>query len=281
MSSPLPSPVANGVPPVNIALPAFLLITLIMPGVILRSAYRTIGNTRISQVNFWEASFRTITLAALLHAPAVLFVDHLTPYSIHLDTLLYLLLSAKPQDVDQAHLVQLTLAHSSAVWCYFMGLFVVSFGLGKGLQWAVRRFRWDRYVQALRFPNMWFYLLTEAEDPSLNGPPQRKKPDGVCISAVVNQGTPMLYYGFLSDFEVEESELKRVVLHQACRRPLKADRTAAEPHIAGVFGDRGYEIQAEHLIIEASDISTLSIEYVWLEEELNNVQHLPRQPDIS
>lgn len=260
----------------NIALPAFVLVTLIMPGVIFRTAYRTIGNTRISHANFWEASFRTITLAALLHAPAVFLVQSLSPYEIRLDTLLYLLLGAKLDGGGHAEILSTSTHHAGAIWSYFVVLFAASFGLGKVFQWSVRRYRWDRIFQTLRFPNIWFYLLTETEDPNLDlEVHQRKKPDGICVSAVVHQGgEPMLYYGFLSDFEVEEAELKRIVLSQASRRELRSDRDPDEPHVAGSLGSRGYEIEVEHLIIEANDIHTLGIEYVWLEEELNNLQLL-------
>ncbi len=259
----------------NIALPAFVLVALLMPGVILRSAYRTIGNTRISHANFWEASFRTITLAALLHASAIWLVGVFTPYEVRLDIVLQLLLGTKaPPPV----IISAIVAYPGAVWSYFLGLYASAFFLGKALQYMVRRHRWDRHIEALRFPNIWFYLLSETEDPNLElSMDERKKPDGICVSAVLDFGEPMLYCGFLSDFEVEEDELKRIVLSQASRRLLRSDRNLDEPHVAGAFGNRGYAIEVEHLVIEAKDIKTLGIEYIWFEEELSTIPRINHQ----
>lgn len=170
---------------------------------------------------------------------------------------------------------------------YFGSLFAVSsFGPALVRKLVAER-RWDRWEHPLssifRFSDApWYYVLTGADFSKAD------KPDLIAVSAIVNvAGEPMLYYGLLDDFYVDQDgKLDRLVMQQVVRRPLTADKAAGpasernikdEPLLIAQPNqlDRFYPIDGDYFVLRYSEAITLNIEYIKL-KPTNDVDQAPQ-----
>lgn len=243
----------------NVALPAFIIFLLLLPGFIARSRFK-----RAERVSFDYSPFGQIVTEAVLwdcifHSvwlllSAVLFGRVLQPL------LLLELLSSDPASQSRA-------INGIALEFYWIGFYFLSLYGGAWLvptvfRLLIIRFRLDgtgRFSPWLRFNQApWYYLLTGAD--SEEGRP----PDLIAVSAIVDvAGQAVLFTGLLTDYVFDvDGVLDRLILQQVMRRPLVADKendATVEQDLARFYG-----VDGNYFVLRYSEAITLNIEYIKL-----------------
>lgn len=261
----------------NIAFPAFLIFLIVLPGFIFHSAYRVTENTSLDYSPFSSVTVRGVITSAFFHATWVA-ISTLTHYRIRFDALLTLLIGDKGDALKDA----ITLASTEpwAIFCYFASLYLAVYLAGHSLRLATLKCGLDRVqflAPLIQYKTDWYYLFRpEIEDDHI-----------VIISAVVELGgEAYLYAGILEKYYLgEKGQLDRIVLTMASRRHLSQDRKGPLPcaedmdrsvigsspdYIGHMGGERFYEIDGDYFVLRVSEIKTLNVKFVLVENEGNS-----------
>ena len=260
----------------NLAFPALAIFLLVLPGTLLSYAYRR-GFFQRSPVSFSTVSnevARSVLFALLLHGIGLPVAEGVTQAEVDYEAVLLLLTGdASPNTAEGRAAVRAVARHPGRITVYLLSINLTGLLLGYALHWAVRRTRADLRWDVLRFKNNWHYLFTgEALAFSI---PQRERSyaairemlaegvDFVFVSAVVEQaGEASLYWGALSDFYFDAAgRLDRIVLEEAQRRALRADRSAGEAGGIPAEDERFYGIRGNFLVLPYAQIKNLNLEY--------------------
>lgn len=247
----------------NIAFSTLFLITLFLPGYILRHVYLSSGywalngaadyihhNTDANNNPFASEVLTILFISIIIHSFAILIPCFQINYLKALTFLTHNNLSTS----------NISLLEFS--W-YFIALCILSGILGFICYWVVRKFKLDMRFKCLRFKFYWFYILSgECLAFPENG--AQKIPEGAYIAATIEQnGKSYLYYGVLEDYVVEKSgELKTLFIKYARRRELNNDASEEKED-----DKRFYPIRGEWLTLKYKDIKSLNIEYFYIERE--------------
>ncbi len=235
----------------NIALPAFILLLFVVPGYLFLSAFERKENTRFEAKPFDVFSAQALVAALILHCVAVALLFYFVTSKISLDLLLKLLLTYKLSKSD------LAILHNKILYIltYFGALSLAAFFFGKIAQ--KMRFWLNPYKDSrFSYNTPWYYelkgKLSTAESAEFTK-----------ISCMLQSGgSTYLYYGILEDFYLTQNgELDRLVMSEVVRRPLHDDET---PENSGA--DRFYSIKGDRLIIKYSEIQSLNIEYLYVNQ---------------
>lgn len=243
---------------VSIALPTFLLLLLLLPGILLSYAYRrgffypsrvTLGPLR----NEFGAGIIWSLVLHPLFLSVTVWLDVWQPDG----EVLLAALSGSLSDIGQENIAQVY-----SLFVYAGLTSIVAFLLGGIAHLGVRWGKLDIRFELLRFNNEWFYLFSgEARlfgTPGSNTLPaiwkrSRQTVENVHCSAVVPVGEDMyLYDGILSDYHFDaDGALDSVVLQSAQRIPLD-----------GLDGDDDFtSIPGDFLLIRYEDMKTLNVMY--------------------
>ncbi len=260
----------------NIAFPALLIFLLILPGILFRYAYRK---------GFWRSPVRLhsvseeftqgVFLALIIHFIALLVIKTLFKVEIRFDSLL-LLLTGWPGLSDQYIIdyIDSAVTVPYAVLGYAIAINAISYLLGFGLHWFVRRCRLDLRYDRLRFDNEWHYLFS-GEAVVFTIPRKDRKftiirellheyRDAVTvITCIVNlHDASYFYLGVLWDYYFDRSgQLDKILLSTAQMRKIDLvpdNGEDAEETFQNVRGD--------NLILKYENIINLSVEYILLSE---------------
>lgn len=247
----------------NIAFSTLFLITLFLPGYILRHVYLSSGywalngaadyihhNTDSNNNPFASEVLTILFISIIIHTIAIL----IPCIQIYYVKALTFLTNSSPS-IPNISLPKFSL--------YFIALCILSGILGFCCYWIVRKFKLDMRFKCLRFKFYWFYILSgECLAFPENG--AQKIPDGAYIAATIEQnGKSYLYYGLLEDYVVEKSgELKTLLIKYARRRELNNDSSEKNED---EDDKRFYPIRGEWLTLKYKDIKSLNIEYFYLE----------------
>ena len=260
----------------DFAFPALVVFVLVLPGVLLSYAYRR-GFFQRSPVSFNTLSSevaRSVLFALLLHTGALLVLGGLSGADVDYEAALLLLAGhAGPATAEGRAALQAVAHHPGPIAAYVLLTNLAGILLGYTLHAAVRHTRSDLRWDVLRFKNTWHYLFTG--EALAFGIPQRERSyekirrlldegvDLVFVSAVVEQaGEPFLYWGVLSDFYFDVAgRLDRIVLEEAQRRPLRADRAVGEDDVVPPLDARFYQIRGDYLVLPYAHIKNLNLEY--------------------
>jgi hypothetical protein len=208
----------------NLAFPALLIFILVLPGVIYRYSYARGPWGWASPVSIRTISDElaySVMVAVGLHAVWTTLASCLG-YEVDYLALLAFLTGNFGKDSQLFGSSVLAFSdHKVAVAAYFVSLAAAAGGIGVGAHAAVRKLGLDLRTSWFRFENTWHYLLTgellgfDVAIASVD------LPDGVYVSAVVEQGKEChLYWGFLSDFTFDTAgSLERLLLRGAHHRP--------------------------------------------------------------
>ncbi|MEO5930924.1 MAG: hypothetical protein ABIR47_13385 [Candidatus Kapaibacterium sp.] len=260
----------------NIAFPALVILLLALPGILLRYAYR--------KGLFWKSPVILgpladevgggIIAALVLHALCLLVIEVCSHLTVDFESLLILLTGWPKLDVRQEQGVLYSISHyHAAVLIYFIGSNLLGVVLGYGLHWLVRVLHLDLRYSALRFSNEWHYIFwgeKRAFDQKLLDIKLllTREVDITHISAVVDEGgESLLYWGILTEYHFNRAgELDLIVLEQASRRKLSADRqigNAADE----IEEERFYPIRGDYLTLRYTNIRNLNIQYIVLPDD--------------
>lgn len=254
------------------AVSALVLLVLLLPGFILQTSY-TKGfwrwNSPTSARPLTEQIPGGIVTASILHliwTSVCAWLGH----HIDLSALTMFLLSSYGHDDEffKTTLASIT-HHPYKVFIYFISLYLGSALLGYLSHYLVRRYKLDRRTRILRFNNEWFYLLSGEITEFVEYPEDLGKVDGVYLTTIVHHsGKDYLYRGIVADFFFDKSgNLDRVLLTLAHRRPLLADREAGREFDHDEIDDRYYSIEGDYFILRYSEMSTINLDYFFIEEE--------------
>jgi hypothetical protein len=255
----------------NFALPALVVFLVLLPGFLFRSLLRRAERTSLDYSPFGQVVSEAVVWSCLLHGAWLIGSEQILGRELQPAVLLRLLAS---DPAGQTRAADSVAEHWNWVTAYFSTLLAFSVLAPIVLRWIVTKRRWDRWQHPLsRFVRLrdapWYYVLTGADFTEEN------QPDLIAISAVVDvAGEPMLYYGLLDDFFVDQDGvLDRLVMQQVMRRPLKADKSlppavpVAELHGSQTLLDRFYPVDGDYFVLRYSEAITLNIEYIKLKSD--------------
>jgi hypothetical protein len=242
----------------ELAFSALLLFALVLPGIIVRYTYTRGARSWIippSTQSLPDQIAYSFIGALILHmvwASLISLCSGIFQHRISLESILMLLLGTYGEDNERFPAVLNSIAgFPYQVTFYFLSLYLFSAILGYAAHETVRRQKWDRKYPLIRYDNPWFYFLTgEAlEFAEYNLP----KPDGVYLTAVVQQGQEdYLYRGIVDQFAFDkDGNLDRVLLIGAHRRLLSKD------------DQKDYDIRGHFFILKYSEMHTINLEYVY------------------
>lgn len=244
----------------NIAFPALLVFLIVLPGFIFRFSFRISEKTVIDQTPFATAFVKGVIISALFHLPWSLICD-LIGHSVDYNALLMLL--ASPQRESALVTIIADVANEfPRIILYFVSLYFFAAVLGIFLRYLVVKFKLDRNEIVgpfVKFDTPWYYLFS--------GYHEAFDVDGVVVSAIVEiDKTGYIYTGLLKEyFFAPDGTLERIVIEMAMRRPLSNDKTTDRNNLEERF-ERYYKIDGDYFVLRYSEIKTLNIEFIRVEE---------------
>lgn len=263
----------------NIALPALLIFLLVLPGIALRYTYLKgwwRWNSPVSIQSISDEVAYSIICAGILHVAWYSIVSILGFGKPDLRSVLVLLIgggAGSSEDLPSA--IAATVESPFRVVGYFLSILIFSGLLGLVAHILVRKWRLDRKTKALRFKNEWHYLLSgEVLEFSEFQPLERQGiVDGVYLSAIVKHGrSDVLYRGIVADWLLDsKGDLDRILLRGAHRRNLENDRAPGQDRNnddpAYQDDPRYYDIEGNFLVVRYQELTTINIEYVFVDED--------------
>ncbi|MEK6748895.1 MAG: hypothetical protein AABY83_06775 [Pseudomonadota bacterium] len=240
----------------NIALPAFLIFLLVLPGSIFRASFHRAERTSLDFKPFASQTATSIIYAIFLHLFwSAITTAILNPFNISVDytALLELLIGSKD---DHSLIATHVAEYPSLIAIYYLSLSLFAFWFGIGIRAYVEKNQWDRrgpFESIFKFDTPWFYLFTGLTDND------SKNFDGVYLTAIVNvDGGSYLYQGALFEYEVDqEGNLDRVLLKRTFRRKLEEDNSNDS-------NTKWSPIEGDYFVLRYSEIVTLNIMYAKL-----------------
>lgn len=245
----------------NVALPAFIIFILLLPGFIFRTRLKRAERTSLDYSPLGQVVAEAVLWALLAHLIWLLFSYWLFDRALDPAALIKLLSSDPAGQAKASDNVGENFRWISA---YFTSLFAASYFIPKRLRYLISKFRLDRaaakFSYFFRFHQApWYYLFTGADFT------REDEPDIVTVSAIVEiAGAAILYTGTLDEFFVDaDGQLDRLVLQDIMRRPLHLDKEPHDLADAAVLS-RFYPIDGDYFVLRYSETITLNIQYAML-----------------
>ncbi|MEM6844902.1 MAG: hypothetical protein AAF632_21995 [Bacteroidota bacterium] len=253
----------------NFALGAILILFLITPGFLFRSAFLTgpYSNRFFRQSTTDEIFYSLVPAFAFqLIGAAVVSVWYDIDYKS-----LYFLITGNARGDDS--LINFPLIRQSLFpfLVYSLTLLALAYGGGKAFRAIINHFHLDINRGNFRLNNEWYYVLTGR---ILNTPENRyasRKIRYIQVDAMVNEGADTwLYCGILDEFYLSQTDgLDRIVLYYVFRRKISEDLPLSERDSAPVSkskDERYYRMPGDYLVLPYRTITNMNITYHTYEE---------------
>jgi hypothetical protein len=232
----------------NLALSALALLILLSPGYVGAQSYLgQIGRFGSADAAATDgvprAWLRALVVAPFVHAIALLTIHFLPTPQPDLDFVFALLAGTDFSEQPDPYLPFTN--HPGSVLAYFTLLNILSAIGGQGLHRFVRKQKWDRKYEILRFPNDWHYLLT--------GELQPRVPSAVLVDVTLEfDEVTYIYTGALAKWRIGDGgKLERLHLRGVARRTIDSDEFE--------------EIGGDDFIAWCDEIKTLNIHYIHIQ----------------
>lgn len=171
-------------------------------------------------------------------------------------------------DAEQyARAVTSTSENLGWILLYFLSLLATSLLLGTACQQVIRYFRLDVRFGPLRFNNKWHYLFSgELFNRDFEMGPGAVA--GTSVSTLVAVGNlTYLYVGVLYEYEFgKDGRLEKLILTAARRRQVVDDTDATNPSLRDY-----YRIEGEFFVLSGHEITTLNIDYFYLDDDSGSI----------
>jgi len=243
----------------NIALPALVILLLLMPGFIIRSRFKIVERQSLDYSPFGLVFTEGITWAIALHTIWLAISLTCLGYTFQIENLLYLI-SADPNKTSIA--ISFIKDKTELLAFYFLSLYATCYTLPPIIRLIISGLRVDKFESKLswifRFHKApWYYLLSGADFD------KDEKPDLVAVSAIVDvAGSPYLYTGQLDEYYLDENgKLDRLILSNTMRRTLDKDKSRDNGEL---IEDRFYPIDGDYFVLRYDEAITLNIRYIKL-----------------
>jgi hypothetical protein len=265
----------------NIAFPALILVSLLLPGFAFHHTFRRTEKTNLDYKPFTSRTTSILLAAALLHMAGILVYRFLFAGSWpELEHLFVLLTGYRGTVVEES--ISNVAPYTVTILFYLFLLSFLGFGLGRLLRGQITQHEWDvqgQFTEWFRFDTPWYYLFNGKIDT------QNLNPDGVLISAIVElSGSAYLYTGVLEKYFLHvDGQLDRLVLSTVSRRAIADDcrdiercgksgnranmEETEEPYVS-----RFYPIEGHYFVLRYAEIKTMNVQYFWLEGENNDIE---------
>lgn len=241
----------------DIAFPALFLFLVVAPGFIFRE-FNQRRDVRAAEATPLSRATFSALLAALAINSMVCWCAHLVDHDVQWWVVYSLIVQSDSPDPEFVSRWRLLLDHHAYLpAAYFALTHGLAFLVAKGWIMAVEHFGLERNSHCLsRFARgdaPWLYLLEGLDHDS--------PVDSVWAAATVDLGDGVyLYQGLLADFELaDDGKLDRIVLTQASRRTIDADRQQDQANTL-----RFYDIRGDRLVLQYDRVTSLNILYVTL-----------------
>jgi hypothetical protein len=249
----------------NVALPAFVVFIVLLPGFIARSRIKRIERLTLDYSPFGQVATEAIVWAGALHALWNWLTEVIFARVFHSNIALSLLSSSADA---QTNALKALAVHTSWVTTYFGTLIAFAYLGPMAIRLLITHCRLDRYdaqfSTMFRFSQApWYYLLSGSDFA------KDEIPDFIAVSAIVDvAGKPFLYTGVLDDYFIDQDgQLDRLILEEVQRRPIDSDKL---PDDSGVLANRFYPIDGDYFVLRYSEAVTLNIEYIKLAKSLES-----------
>lgn len=246
----------------NIALPAIIIFSLVLPGFIVRTNIRRASKTSLDFSPFGKMVATSLMWAAALHIIWIFLTLIFTGNRFDPAILMGLLSAEKSL---QASSIERTAAQFGDISFYFITLYIACPLFPKVVRFFVDKYSLDGIHSSsswiFRFDDAdWFYLFSGVDFK------KGEKPDFISISAVVEVGKESyIYKGALDDYFTDsDGELTRIVLSGASRRKLENDKFSCEDQPSE--DQRFYEINGDYFVLKYDEISSLNVHYIKIQE---------------
>lgn len=248
----------------NIALPAIIIFTLLLPGFIVRSRFKRAERASLDYSPFGQVVTEAVLWSCVLHliwlSAAYMFFDQR-----FVTEQLFRLLSAYPG--GQIRAIEWVGKRDVWIAVYFTTILVFAYLAPAIARTAIIHWRLDRSQLMIGFlfhfkQAPWYYLLTGADFSEAD------KPDFISVAAIVDAaGVATLYTGVLEDFFFDEGgALDRLVLSNVSRRQLTSDKVISFA-VDEANEMRFYAVEGDYFVLRYSEAITLNIQYLKLQEE--------------
>lgn len=251
----------------NIALPAFVVFFLLLPGFLFRSRFKRFERISVDYSPFGQVVSEGVLWSTFFHAIWLALAYLFFSQILSVSSLLGLISS---NNASQAEAIKAIEQDIAWIGGYFLSLFAAAFLLPTIARAIVGRFKLDRagarFSAWFRFHQApWYYLLTGADFK------KEEEPDYISISAIVDvAGQAFLYTGVLDEFFVgEDGQLDRLVLREVMRRPLASDKSAAQADTGGLDPARFYAVDGDYFVLRYAEAITLNVQYNKLTPEIS------------
>jgi len=251
----------------NIAFPAIIVFVLLFPGFVARSQFKRAERALLDYSPFGQVVAQAVAWACLLHLVWLASANYLLGQRLDTGLLLGLLASGAEQQSAAIHALA---ARDTWLAIYFASMLAFVYLAPAMARAAISHWRLDRSSSPLAFifrftKAPWYYLLTGADFDAAD------EPDLVYVAAIVDAaGTATLYTGIVEDFFFDESGgLDRLVLSNVSRRALATDKPrqgAATAEVPDDSADRFYPVDGDYFVLRYSEIITLNVRYLKLED---------------
>jgi hypothetical protein len=254
---------------VNIAFSALVLVLLLLPGGLLRYGYLR-GLFRRSPV---PTMGLTDQLGWVLASSVTVHVIALNFFAVNVDykVLLPIMVGQFGKNAEYLDNAVNTWATAQLTFLNYISISAVTaYVTGVALHWVVRSTGLDRRFTLLRFSNDWFYTLDQRVNSfvikrGLFRLPVYAEPDVWIATIVETKEATYLYRGIVTDYYLDDKgNLDRLEIRGAIRRKISDDRKPNQPAVLNGDGDkRYYSIEGDRLILRATEIRTLNVQYLY------------------
>ena len=234
----------------NIALPAFFLLLLVIPGFIFHSTFEKVENASIERRAFDVTSSKALFYSLTIHLIALWIVLPIFSVTVDLTVALKVLTGSKQLDVKDFSLFE---KNFGFVLLYFVIIYFASWVLGKLSNHVVLKYN-PYKTSRFAFDTPWYYELKGKISEQENAQIIKLS----CLLDTKNES--YLYYGFCDTFYLNrEGQLDRIILTDAKRRKISQDENEK-----GNNSERFYEVKGNRLILKYEDIRNINIEYLYI-----------------
>lgn len=270
----------------NFALQALVVFFLVLPGVILRSAYNGKISKKIENYPpFSREAVKIVIISAILHFNWVFIANHIGiryGFEIDLQTVLFLLGGNYSNNQIYERTIHSITNNDSKIILYFSSLYMGALFFGYISNWSIRKYRLDRKIDFFKFNNEWHYLLSGEilQIPGTLKHPHRSETedvDLVVVSAAVEVGNiTYLYVGIVVDWDLDNSgNLNKLILFETYRRKIDADRKDGEERKPIGKDERYYKLEGDYFSLDCKNAKNINVDYLFIKQPTSTISSQP------
>jgi hypothetical protein len=250
----------------NFAFTSIFIFILLAPGYLYIVAYRTSKLCiRKSSSDFLKELSLSIIPSFLIHILAIFFIESFGSYQVDFALIGSLLLGVGNAAAVKGSFQNIYI-HKYLIATYLVFVPFLCYLLGHLSRRTIRFLKWDRKYLPLRFSNKWHYIFSGECLDFPDVPDTYNEISYVNVDILCNiSGQHYIYIGKLFDYYIDmNGEIGAIHLMYPKRRLLNRDEK--EEIVTNSTESKYYNIPSRFIVIPASSIVNININYLSLEE---------------